>query len=241
MIKIIKFFNYNIFKNKLETIDFEQNNIISTINPYSFLIAEKDKIFKRSLQESDILLPDGQGIVWATKYLYNIKIKRITGYDIFLFLLNEIEKIGGQCFFFGSRAATLEKIKNKLSVDYPSIKMEYLSPPFKENFSEEENLKFISSINESNPNVLFVGMTAPKQEKWVFENRDKLKTATIASVGAVFDYYAGNVKRPSKFWIDLGLEWFIRFLQEPKRLFKRNLYSIVFVIKILLAKWKKGY
>ena len=119
--------------------------------------------------------------------------------------------------------------------------MEYLSPPFKDSFSVEENQKFVSAINEFNPDVLFVGMTAPKQEKWVLQNKSKLNVKIIASIGAVFDFYAGNVKRPSKFWIDLGLEWFIRFLQEPKRLFKRNLYSIVFVVKILKAKLKNKY
>ena len=236
-----RFFNYNIFYDNLEIIDFKQKKIISTLNPYSFLIAEEDKIFKQALQESDILLPDGQGIVWAINFLYKQKIKRIAGYDLFLYLMNKFEKKEGKCFFFGSSTTTLEKIENKLSLDYPSVKMEYLSPPFTESFSEEENHNFFSVINKFNPDVLFVGMTAPKQEKWVYQNKEKLNIKIIASIGAVFDFYAGNVKRPSKFWIDLGLEWFIRFLQEPKRLFKRNLYSILFVIKILITKLKNKY
>jgi len=239
--KTNNFYLYKIFTDDLNKFLFVHKLVISTLNPYSLLIAEKDKNFKQALQESDILLPDGQGIVWAINFLYNIKIKRIAGYDLFLYLMNESEKKEGKCFFFGSTSATLNKIKNKLSVDYPSVKIEYLSPPFKESFSEEENHKFVSSINEFNPDVLFVGMTAPKQEKWVFQNKNKLNVKIIVSIGAVFDFYAGNVKRPSKFWIDLGLEWFIRFLQEPKRLFKRNLYSIVFVIKILSAKLKNKY
>ncbi|MCC6256615.1 MAG: WecB/TagA/CpsF family glycosyltransferase [Ignavibacteriaceae bacterium] len=236
-----RFFNYNIYTAKLNEIKFRQNIIVATINPYSFIIAEKDLLFKDALVKSDILLPDGQGIVWAIKFLYNAKIKRIAGYDVFIYLMDELAKKEGKCFFFGSSTETLQKIKNKLKVDYPSVKMEYLSPPFKESFSDEENEKFVSLINKFNPDVLFVGMTAPKQEKWVYQNKDKINAKIIASIGAVFDFYAGTVKRPSKFWIDLGLEWFIRFLQEPKRLFMRNLYSIVFVIKILSAKLKNKY
>jgi len=236
-----RFFNYNIYTAKLNEIEFNQNCIVATINPYSFIIAEKDLLFKDALVKSDILLPDGQGIVWAINLLYKQKIKRIAGYDLFVYLMNELEEKEGKCFFFGSSTATLQIIKNKLKVDFPSVKMEYLSPPFKESLSDEENEKFVSAINEFDPDVLFVGMTAPKQEKWVYQNKEKLNIKIIASIGAVFDFYAGNVKRPSKFWIDLGLEWFIRFLQEPKRLFKRNLYSILFVIKILITKLKNKY
>lgn len=239
--KTNNFYLYKIFTDDLNKFLFVNKLVISTLNPYSLLIAEKDKNFKQALQESDILLPDGQGIVWAIKFLYNVKIKRIAGYDVFIYLMDELAKKEGKCFFFGSSTATLQKIKIKLSLDYPSVKMEYLSPPFKESLSDEENEKFVSFINEFKPDVLFVGMTAPKQEKWVYQNKEKLNVKIIASIGAVFDFYAGNVKRPSKFWIDLGLEWFIRFLQEPKRLFKRNLYSIVFVIKILSAKLKNKY
>lgn len=240
-IKIIIFFYYNIFYSKLEIIDSKQEKIISTINPYSFIIAEKDKIFKQALQKSEILLPDGQGIVWAIKFLYNIKIKRITGYDLFTHLMKMLELKKGKCFFLGSTQITLSKIKSKIAIEFPGILVESFAPPFKDKFNLDDNTLMIEKINKFRPDVLFVGMTAPKQEKWVYQNKEKLNVKIIASIGAVFDFYAGNVKRPSKFWIDLGLEWFIRFLQEPERLFKRNLYSIVFVIKILITKLKNKY
>lgn len=236
--KINNFFIYNIYTDDLSNIGLDDNLVISTLNPYSFLIAEKDEHFKSALLNSDVLLPDGQGIVWAEKFLYGKSIKKIAGYDIFVHLMKTLQKQKGSCFFFGSTEETLKKIKNKVAKDYPSVEVNYLSPPFKDEFSEEENIKFTSFINSKTPNVLFVGMTAPKQEKWVLSNKEKLNVPIIASIGAVFDFYAGNVKRPSQFWIKLGLEWFIRFLQEPRRLFKRNLYSINFVYKIIRAKFK---
>ena len=94
-----------------------------------------------------------------------------------------------------------------------------------------------SAVNMTKPDVLFVGMTAPKQEKWVYKNKDSLKVKTICSIGAVFDFYSGNVKRPSSLWISLGLEWLPRFIKEPKRLFRRNMISTPkFIFLVLMSK-----
>ncbi len=234
----VKFFDYFIYTGDVNKITIDKKNIISTLNPYSFLIAEKDEQFKNALLSSDVLLPDGQGIVWAEKFLYGNAIKKIAGYDIFEHLVKQLDENGGKCFFLGSTNETLNKIKEKLNSQYPKIKAETYSPLFKSVFDEEDNKIMIEKINTFKPDVLFIGMTAPKQEKWVYENKDKLSVNVIASIGAVFDFYAGNVKRPSQFWINIGLEWFIRFLQEPRRLFIRNMYSIVFVFKIFKAKYK---
>lgn len=236
------FLDYNIFADDLKKIEIQTKFVISTINSYSFVIAEKDKTFKEALQNSDILLPDGIGIVWATKFLYGKEIKKIAGYDIFIHLMKSLEEKKGSCFLFGSSEETLAKIKNKASSEYPSIEVNYLSPPFKDEFLEEENIEFISYINSKKPDVLFVGMTAPKQEKWVYKNKEKLNIPVIASIGAVFDFYAGNVKRPSKFWVNNGLEWFGRLLQEPRRLWKRNLiYVPLFIYHIIKVKVLKSY
>jgi N-acetylglucosaminyldiphosphoundecaprenol N-acetyl-beta-D-mannosaminyltransferase len=93
------------------------------------------------------------------------------------------------------------------------------------NFDESDNQKMITAVNKAKPDILWVGMTAPKQEKWIYENKDRLNVPFIAAIGAVFDFYAGNKMRSSPFWIDLGLEWLPRFIKEPKRLWERNLKS----------------
>lgn len=233
------FFNYNLFADNLARVTTSSKKVISTINPFSFLIAEKDTYFKNALQNSEILLPDGEGIVWATKFLHKKEIKKIAGYDIFIHLMNKLQEQKGSCFFFGSSEETLVKIKNKAAQEYPSVEVNYFSPPFKDAFSEEENAEFTSFINSKNPNVLFVGMTAPKQEKWVFKNREKLNVPVIASIGAVFNFYAGNEKRAHPLLIKFGLEWVARSIQSPDRLGRRNLYAIPrFIFHIIKHKLK---
>ena len=211
--------------------------IINTINPHSYCVAEKDKVFKNALLASDVLIPDGVGIVLAARFLKGKAIQKIAGYDLFVHLMKVLQKESGSCFFLGASQITLDKIKERASVDYSNVKVNSYSPPYKAQFSEDDNKLMSERVNQYKPNVLFVGMTAPKQEKWVYENKDNLDTTIICSIGAVFDFYAGTVKRPNKFWIKLGLEWLPRFLKEPKRLAERNLVSTPkFLIEMLKAK-----
>ena len=214
-----------------------KKTIISTINAYSYVVAKNDEEFSLALKSSDILLPDGFPIVYASKFLNGIKIKKIAGEDIFKHLLNLGNKGNRRFFFLGASNETLLKIEKRINLEYPNIEVGSYSPPFKTVFSVEDNKLMVDKINQFEPDVLFVGMTAPKQEKWVEKNKDKLTTSIICSVGAVFDFYAGTVNRPSKFWINLRLEWFIRLSNEPKRLWKRYLvYSPKFFIDVFKTK-----
>jgi N-acetylglucosaminyldiphosphoundecaprenol N-acetyl-beta-D-mannosaminyltransferase len=216
-------------------------SVISTINPHSYCIAKNDLDFKHALQDSDCLFPDGIGIVWAAKFLNGEKIKKIAGYDIFIHFANQLNQENGSCFFLGASNETLEKIKNRMKVDFPNVKVNSYSPPYKAKFSKVESYEMVKIINEHNPDVLFVGMTAPKQEKWVNQFFTEINTKIICSIGAVFDFYAGTVKRPSPFWIKLGLEWLPRFLKEPKRLARRNLISTpLFILEVLKLKFFKN-
>lgn len=235
--KTADFLDYTVYDDELKNISISQKMVINTINQYSFCIAEKDYIFKKSLQSSDILLPDGVAIVASVKLLSNKKIKKIAGADIHEYLLNELNNKSARCFYLGATENTLSKIKNRIAIEYPNIKIETYSPPFKPSFSENDNKKMIEAVNLFQPDVLFVGMTAPKQEKWSTEHKESLNTNIICSIGAVFDFYAGTVDRPKKIWISLGLEWFIRLIKEPKRMWKRYLYyGPIFILKILKAK-----
>ena len=234
---------YHIYKNQLGTLDFKSHKIINTINPHSYCVAQQDTAFKEALKASDILLPDGIGIVWAERFLNHNKITKIAGYDVFVHLMEELNKTSGRCFFLGASPSTLQRIQQRAAIDYPKVVVDSFSPPYKPTFTEEDSLQMCAEVNAFKPNVLFVGMTAPKQEKWVHENKERLEATTICSIGAVFDFYAGTVKRPSKFWIKLGLEWLPRLLKEPKRLFKRNFVSTPkFILEVLSYKlFKKGF
>ncbi len=240
----INLFNYKIYCGKTENIfeGIKKQGVINTINPHSYLVSKKDVAFQSALQHSEILLPDGIGIVYAAKIVLNKKIERIAGFDLFVYLLKELNSKKSSCFFLGSGKNTLELIKKRLNIEYPDIRAGFFSPPYKEAFDEADNKMMIEVVNEFEPEVLFVGMTAPKQEKWVYQNKERLNAKIIASIGAVFDFYAGTVKRSPKIFISLGLEWLPRLIKEPKRLWRRNFISTpVFLYCVFKEKIKNDF
>ena len=222
----LEIFGYPVFIAKLDQIDLKDKCIVNTINQYSYVMAENDTVFKEALLNSDVLLPDGVGIVAAAQLTRNRRIKKIAGADIHKHLLQQLneQEGGGRCFYLGSLDKTLQTIHSRLSEDYPNITVASYSPPFKPIFTEEDNNLMIEKVNAFKPDVLFVGMTAPKQEKWVFINKDKIDARIVCSIGAVFDFYAGTIKRPGRFWIKIGMEWMVRLSHQPRRLWKRYLY-----------------
>lgn len=230
-------FDYKI-SNSLPIIAWKCQFVINTINPHSYCIAKSDLKFREALKSSDVLLPDGIGIVFATKWILGKTISKISGSDLHDFMLQNAIKDNLKIFYMGSSTETLEKIKFRLNSEYPSIKAGFYSPPFSIEFSEEDNSEILSYINSFAPDILFVGMTAPKQEKWVNENKSKINVKTICCIGAVFDFYAGTIKRPHPFWIKMRLEWFIRLIKEPRRLARRNFISTpIFIFDVLKEKF----
>ena len=221
----------------IEDLDIKGKNIINTINPHSYCLAKNDSLFNKALQSSDILLPDGTGIVLAARILNNKKINKIAGADIHQHLLQQANLKRQKVFYLGAAQNTLRLIETKIKNQYPNITVSSFSPPYKPQFSEKETAQMLEKVNDFKPDILFVGMTAPKQEKWVFVNKENIEANTIVSIGAVFDFYAGTIKRPGNFWIAIGLEWLPRFLREPKRLAKRNLVSTPkFLLEIIWYK-----
>lgn len=225
MINLSSLLSNKIFSNSIAEINLQEKCIINTINPHSYCISKKDKNFAAALLSSDILLPDGSGIVLASKFLKNKKIKKIAGADIHKHLLESANSNFKKVFYLGASTNTLQLIKNRITTEYPNILFESYSPPYKPEFSKDDSAIMRDKVNSFKPDILFVGMTAPKQEKWVYYNHEKLSVPVIASIGAVFDFYAGTVERSSPFWINLGLEWLPRLLKEPKRLWRRNFIS----------------
>ncbi|MVN22769.1 WecB/TagA/CpsF family glycosyltransferase [Mucilaginibacter arboris] len=234
------YLDYNIFTKPLDDLPKLPKVVISTINQYSFCLAEKEPDFKNALLGSDVLLPDGVGIVAAVRLQTGQKINKISGSNLHFYLLNKLNKEGGSCFYLGSSINTLKKIKEKIAIEYPNIKVNYYSPPFKPVFSDDDSARMIAEVNKYKPDVLFIGMTAPKQEKWVFKYKKQLDTKIIGSIGAVFDFYAETMSRPSSFLINFGFEWFGRLINEPKRMWKRYLYyGPIFIYT--LFKYKLRY
>ncbi len=214
---------YDIFSDDLNRISVKDKVLISTINQYSYCLGDKNNLFKEALKNSDILLPDGVGITAAIKLLTGIRVKKIAGADVHRYLLEKLNEVGGRCFYMGSSEETLTKIKSRIKIEYANVQVSTFSPPFKPEFTEQDDLEMIEAINAFNPHVLFIGMTAPKQEQWAYKHRNKIN-GIICSIGAVFDFYAQTVKRPHNIWVKVGLEWFIRLMKEPRRMSRRYLY-----------------
>lgn len=211
--------------------------IINTINPHSYCVAKKDKVFSEALRNAHYLIPDGAGIVLAAKILLGKNIPRIAGADMHQHLLEESQKHKLRVFYLGASEKTLHLIKEKIAANYSAITVDTYSPPYKETFTHEDNKMMQEQVNNFAPHILFVGMTAPKQEKWSYLNKDQLDVKIIASIGAVFDFYAGTIKRPGKFWQKIGMEWFLRLLCEPRRLWRRNFISTpCFIWDVFKAK-----
>ena len=199
--------------------------IINTLNPHSYVVAKKDLAFSSALKGSDLLVADGAGTVLGIKHTHNIDIHRIAGFDVFRMLMTQANELNQKVFFLGASQETLDAIASKVSQEFPNARVASFSPPFAVNFTEADNLLMKQAVNSFAPDFLFIGMTAPKQEKWLNANKDELNFKVASCIGAVFDFYAGNVIRPSIIWQKLSLEWFVRLIAEPKRLWRRTFIS----------------
>lgn len=248
--------NYNRFEQSIDLLDYpvfseplshiklaEKKQVIHTINAYSYVLSKKIPAFKRALQNSDILLPDGFPIVFLAKILRKRKIEKIAGADLFFHLMNLLNKSGGSVFFLGSTETTLIKIKERAAIDFPCVTVSYYSPPYKSSFSNVDSTRMIEIINSHHPDVVFVGMTAPKQETWVDENKKDIHARAICSIGAVFDFYSSIIKRAPLWMIKYKLEWFYRLIKEPKRMWKRYFFyspQLMFDVINELVKIRKN-
>ena len=218
--------------------------LINTINGHSYNVAQKDEAFARALLGGDYLLPDGMSIVKACRFLKadSRPRERIAGWDLFVFEMERLNAHGGTCFFLGSSEAVLAKIRERCAAEYPNIKVKTYSPPYKDVFSEEDNKAMIAAVNEASPDLLWIGMTAPKQEKWAYAHWPELDIhCHCGTIGAVFDFYAGTLKRAPLWMQKAGLEWLYRFVREPRRMWRRYMVgNAKFVVSVIFSKFARN-
>lgn len=228
--------DFELFNGTLQELP-QSKILITTLNAHSFNTVKNDHLFRKALKESSILLPDGISIVLAVRLLHGKKIRKIAGDDLFRYEMEEAHKKGGKCFFLGSSQATLQLIEERAKQEFPGLQVFSYSPPYKKEFTDAENEAMIEAVNRVAPDVLFVGMTAPKQEKWAYTQFNHLKAGHICCIGAVFDFYAGTVQRAPEWMISAGMEWFYRLVREPQRMWRRYLIgNTLFVSEILKEK-----
>ncbi len=225
---------YPVFSASLDSVDPGIDKLlINTMSPNSYGLALTDKEFETALKSTDLLVLDGMGIAIGSMLLHGTNIRKIAGQDCFDYYMAQSDKLGWKVYFLGSTPATLDKIQARVAKEYPNVQVKTYSPPFRPEFTQEDNRQMVDDINAFGPDVLFVGLTAPKQEKWAYAHRNKVNARIICTIGNVFDWYAGNSKRPAQIWITLRMEWLVRIFLRPEIL-KRNTGNQMLFFKDLL-------
>ena len=139
---------------------------MNTINPHSWVTSHRDTEFKKALLQSDALIPDGTGIVFAVRWLFGIRIRKMAGADLHRHVLQQLDKVAGSVFYLGASQRTLTHITERIHAEHPHIRVNTYSPPYRDRFSEEETAAMIAAVNAFKPDVLFVG-TTPRPPQWM--------------------------------------------------------------------------
>ena len=247
---MLSLYTLTILPDKQALSDLPQGKLlINTINAHSYNVAQQDELFAEALAKGDVLTADGASIVHACRWLNTPSqpSERVAGWDVFIYEMTALEKQAEAgnthpvAFFMGSSPGVLQRIKERAALDFPYLKIVTYSPPYKQNFSPEDDIAIISAVNAAKPDLLWIGMTAPKQEKWTYSHWQDLNIhCHVGTIGAVFDFYAGTAKRAPLWWQRHSLEWLYRLLTEPRRMWRRYIIgNALFIHNILKEKRAK--
>lgn len=225
-----------------KTVDMITDNInewrgryICVSNVHTTVTASEDDEYKEIQNEAVMALPDGGPLSKFSREQGFANAERVTGPDLMKEILQVSGKHGWRHFFYGSTQETLDMLKEKLDERYPgAVVAGMYSPPFR-SLTPQEDADIVEMINEAKPDFVWVGLGAPKQERWMAAHKKRVQ-ALMIGVGAAFDYEAGNIKRAPQWMQKCSLEWLYRLFQDPKRLFKRYFDTN---IKYLAWKWRR--
>ncbi len=210
-----------------------RKTLFTTANAHSIVVAQHVEAFRAHFREASAVLPDGTLAVWGARHRRGPVAERVAGPDFVDAFLARAEREGISVFFLGSSDRTLERIRAACAARFPRLVVAgTLAPPFGA-WGEATDRAMVDAVNAARPDALFVGMTAPKQELWLSRNHGYIQAPFAMGVGAAFDFLAGNKARAPAWAGRLGLEWLYRLAQEPRRMWRRNLDSAVFLWKVL--------
>lgn len=207
------------------------------VNAGKIVAMQTDARLRQSVNNSDLINADGQAVVWASRFLGKPLKERVAGIDLMINLVEFAHRNGYKIFFLGAKEEIVGQVVNTYSKKYSkNIIAGYRNGYFR---SEDES-KIAQEIADSGANILFVAISSPKKENFLYENKAILKPVNfIMGVGGSFDVIAGKVKRAPNWMQRAGLEWFYRFIQEPKRMWKRYLIgNSKFILLVLRARFK---
>lgn len=209
-----------------DQIEKQQKSLIVAINPEKIIKAKEDPALKKLLNNAEFQIPDGIGVILASKIQKGQITSRVTGVDMMLRLCEEAAQRNKPIFLYGGKPGIADQAAKKLQELYPSIQIAGTQDGY-----EKDNQKVVDKINEAKPDLLFVAMGSPKQENWINANRDQLHPTIYQGVGGSFDVLAGNVKRAPEAFQKVGMEWFYRLMKEPHRI-KRQIALPLFLLEV---------
>jgi N-acetylglucosaminyldiphosphoundecaprenol N-acetyl-beta-D-mannosaminyltransferase len=205
---------------------------VSAVNASSVVQSATDPAFAQALRDSDVNLPDGTPVAWAVSKLARFRQARLPGPAMMLLMLGRAQARGHRVLFYGSTDPVLELLQQRMKARFPDLTIvDAISPPFRP-LSRSEDEQLCERIREGRPDIVFVGLGAPKQELWMRAHRNSIG-AVLVGVGAAFDFHAGVIRRAPPWIQRLGLEWLFRLVQEPRRLWRRYATTLpVFVWRV---------
>ncbi|MDP9052700.1 MAG: WecB/TagA/CpsF family glycosyltransferase [Acidobacteriota bacterium] len=196
---------------------------ICVTSVHGIITARTDEQLRAALNDADIATPDGMPVVWALRSFGATEQRRVYGPTLMLRLCEAAARRGSGIFLYGGRPEVLPQLRQRLSAKVPGLKIAGMySPPFRP-LSSEEDAEIIRMIRESGADLIFVGISTPKQEKWMADHRDHFPGTVMTGVGAAFDFHAGRVKQAPAWIQRAGFEWLFRLTMEPARLWRRYL------------------
>jgi N-acetylglucosaminyldiphosphoundecaprenol N-acetyl-beta-D-mannosaminyltransferase len=206
-----------------EAIQTRRKGYICVTGVHGVMEAQEDPVFKKILNEAFLCTPDGMPMVWAGKLNGRREMSRVYGPDLMLDVCAWSEQSGCRHFFYGGADGVAELLVDKLRTRFPKLQVAgTFTPPFRP-LNPDEEKKLQDQIRDGRPDILWVGLSTPKQEKFMAEYLPKLDVTLMAGVGAAFDFHSGRVKQAPRWMQRSGLEWFYRLCSEPRRLAKRYL------------------
>lgn len=206
------------------------------VNTDVMIKIEKDAQLKKITEEADLVLMDGQPLVWVSKWYKRPVKEKVSGSDLALALCEGAAKRGCSVFILGGKEGIADQAKAKLEEKFPGIRIVgTYAPPFGFEKDEEELGHIRELISAVTPDLVLTCFGCPKQEKWIYDQYRQIWASVFLCAGATVDFLAGNVKRAPKWISSMGMEWFYRFLKEPKRLFKRYFVDDMKIIGLI---WK---
>ena len=221
--------------NVKQNIKDQTGGYVCFTNVHASVMGHQNLNFRNILNNSFMTLPDGKPLYWYAQLKGLRDVGHVPGPDFLPKFIKQTHKTKIKHYFFGSTQEVLIKLTKNLQSHYPEINIAgSYSPPFRE-LSTEENSEIIKNINNLKPDIIWIGLGAPKQETWMADNWEKLQPALLMGVGAAFDFHAGTIKRAHPVFTKLGIEWLHRLFQEPRRLFSRYLITNSLFLWFLLT------